>query len=861
MKNLRLYFLALPLLMLSQGAWADGFSGGTGTSSDPYLISSVSDLQELSNLSNSDEPRGQVQTKFFRMTDDIDMTSVSNYAPICSASSNANAFTGTFDGGGHTISNLKISVLQGNTCHVGMFSLVFSGTIKNVILKDVTISDQSSTAVATGALVGRNGSSTVENCAVINLTLTRNAASSGTTTSGSVCGYMSQNASSKMIRCFTNYETLGGMAASLATRTNCYFGDDVTSKAASGELCYLLNGSSSESPAWYQTIGTDGYPVLDSTHGTVYQVGEYQCDGVTAKGSVSYSNTNSSVVDAHTYSDGLCSVCEASIDDSYLVDDKFPISTANQMKNFGKAVNNVNQSLSGYLTGILDMDGEAWTGMTGYKGTFDGGGFTISNLAAPLFINTANGAAIKNLTLEGTLTGGQYFAPFVTYCEGELSIDKCINKVSVTSTGVQVGGFIGYVAANASATITNSENQADITSSADQVAGFVGRLRTSANLTMTNCKNMGGVKGLRSVGGMWGQANNGGTVLLTLCSNTGNITTTQTSGDDSRGGGIVGFVYSADKVTIEKCWNEGAVTGVWKRSGGIVGSVNDGTVEINNCYNIGNVTENSAGRAILGYTASSNVSITNCWANATIQSKTFTTATYTNCYYTHIDADGTGVTKVTADQLASGEVCYKLGKDNGWRQTLDEMTYPKFGGEEVLYVGTVGYSTMYDADNDWKFTGDAQAYIGTAGSNYVRLTEIDDIPKGTAVLVKGTYYNKVATTATSNTEDNDLLGSDGSVSGGEGIYALAKKNDVVGFYPVAASVTIPAGKAYLEYTGSNSVKGFNFVFDGDDATGIGLTPDPSPVGEESIYNLAGQRMDNSQLKRGIYVVNGKKILK
>ena len=53
MKNLRLYFLALPLLMLSQGAWADIFSSGSGTSTNPYLISSATDLQELSTMSNS----------------------------------------------------------------------------------------------------------------------------------------------------------------------------------------------------------------------------------------------------------------------------------------------------------------------------------------------------------------------------------------------------------------------------------------------------------------------------------------------------------------------------------------------------------------------------------------------------------------------------------------------------------------------------------------------------------------------------------------------------------------------------------------------------------------------------------------
>ena len=773
MKNLRLYFLALPLLMLSQGAWADIFSSGSGTSTNPYLISSATDLQELSTMSNSSS-WSTYQKAYYKVTADIDMSSVDNFEPICHTATTASGFLGTFDGDGHVISNLKMTIAADNSGHIGLIGCLqknSSGTgyIKNVILNGVTITNnyEGAEAFSIGGLSGRDGSCLIENCAVLGFSISKENAKKATNHGNGPFGYLSHSTTSILRFCCTDYASLAGK------------GED------------------------------------------------------------------------------------AVIENSVKQGETLNIATNENLVYFGKYVNASYASLKGKVTANINMSGKAWTGMTGFAGTFDGGGFTISNLAAPLFINTASGAAIKNLTLEGTLTGGQYFAPFVTYCNGKLSIDKCINKVSVTSTGVQVGGFIGYVAANASATITNSENQAAITSSADQVAGFVGRLRTGANLTMTNCKNSGNLKGLRSVGGMWGQANSGGTVLLTLCSNTGNVTTTQTEGDDSRGGGIVGFVYSADKVTIEKCWNSGNITGSWKRSGGIVGSVNDGIVEINNCYNIGNVTENSAGRAILGYTASSNVSITNCWANATIQSKTFTTATYTNCYYTHLDADGTGVPKVTADQLASGEVAYKLG--DAWYQTIGTDNYPIFDETHgiVNYISAAGYTTQCIPSTDVEIPSGVEAYAGVIKGSSVSLVAIENaISKEDAVVLKGDegYYSFVPTTGATQAATNDLQGSDGTKNGGEGIYALAKKNDVVGFYPVAASVTIPAGKAYIEYNGAG-VKGFNFVFDGDDATGIGLTPDPSPVGEGSIYNLAGQRMDNSQLKRGIYIVNGKKILK
>ena len=219
------------------------------------------------------------------------------------------------------------------------------------------------------------------------------------------------------------------------------------------------------------------------------------------------------------------------------------------------------------------------------------------------------------------------------------------------------------------------------------------------------------------------------------------------------------------------------------------------------------------------------------------------------------------MTQVTADQLASGEVAYKLG--DAWYQTIGTDDYPTLddSSEKVLYIGAAGYSTMYDADNDWALNGDAQAYIGSINGSALHLDEIDDIPAGTAVVLKGTYYNKVSTTATATTTGNILQGSDGTKTGGSNIYALAKKNDVVGFYPVGDGVTIPAGKAYIKYNGAG-VKGFNFVFD-DDATS--LSEELRMKSEEFAtarewYTPDGRKLNSKPTQRGIYIVNGKKIL-
>lgn len=107
------------------------------------------------------------------------------------------------------------------------------------------------------------------------------------------------------------------------TLTNCYYlsdtakgginGKDVSGKAEgksieqfkSGEVAYLLNGSTSEGElAWYQKLGTDAYPVLTATKGnTVYNGSFHYCDNTAA----SYSNSTSEDVLVHQMSATLAS--------------------------------------------------------------------------------------------------------------------------------------------------------------------------------------------------------------------------------------------------------------------------------------------------------------------------------------------------------------------------------------------------------------------------------------------------------------------------------------------------------------------------------------------------------------------------
>ncbi len=185
---------------------------------------------------------------------------------------------------------------------------------------------------------------------------------------------------------------------------------------------------------------------------------------------------------------------------------------------------------------------------------------------------------------------------------------------------------------------------------------------------------------------------------------------------------------------------------------------------------------------------------------------------------------------------------------------------------EMFYLGSDGYATYVPAVKDIDMSNfnedDLAAYTVKVQSGYAKLTKVTQIPQGSAVVMKGSAgsYKLPYTTDADALTDNDLKASDGTVTGGEGIYALAKKANGVGFYPVGNDVTIPEGKAYLEVatnTGGGGVKAF-YGFEEDDATGISLMEDGrSKMEDGAIYNLAGQRI--SKMQKGINIVNGKKI--
>lgn len=120
-------------------------------------------------------------------------------------------------------------------------------------------------------------------------------------------------------------------------------------------------------------------------------------------------------------------------------------------------------------------------------------------------------------------------------------------------------------------------------------------------------------------------------------------------------------------------------------------------------------------------------------------------------------------------------------------------------------------------------------------------------------------------TSSSDAQGNDLQGLMTATATPENSYTLAAKDGVVGFYQYTGT-TLGAGKAYLIYTGSASVRGF-IGFDGDEndgATGIQTLPLTSPLAGAgnggAWYTLDGRKLEGQPTQKGVYVNNGRKVV-
>ena len=226
------------------GDWADG-GGESGEAEDlgysiqndgSYTVYNADGLMNIAELVNGGKTDINIT-----LDKNIDLTG-KDWTPI--GTSIGNLYTGTFDGGGHTIKGLTVTT---NDEHAGLFGwLDKAGTVKNVVMEGVQITKNHSSGFA-GGVVGYSWG-TIENCSV-------SGSVSGTVYVGGVVGVqiggsITGCSSSATVKGMVDVGGVVGQTNGDVTLTACYATGNVTleidpQKNISGGGLVGFNGGSS----------------------------------------------------------------------------------------------------------------------------------------------------------------------------------------------------------------------------------------------------------------------------------------------------------------------------------------------------------------------------------------------------------------------------------------------------------------------------------------------------------------------------------------------------------------------------------------------------------------------------------------
>ena len=238
----------------------------------------------------------------------------------------------------------------------------------------------------------------------------------------------------------------------------------------------------------------------------------------------------------------------------------YTVTSADGLMNIAELVNGGKSDINITLDKNIDLTGKGWTPIgtsfdNSYKGTFDGGGHTITGLTVTtndqfvgLFGYLNRAGTVKNVVMEGIqITSNHMFGctgGVVGYSWG--TIENCSVSGSVSGT-VYVGGVVG---AQIGGSITGCSSSATVKGTVD-VGGVAGQTNSSA--TLTACYATGNViiemdpKKNIAGGGLVGM--NAGSSLL-ACYATGNVTSTGSSTGYVHIGGFLGNNYT----TVTACY-------------------------------------------------------------------------------------------------------------------------------------------------------------------------------------------------------------------------------------------------------------------------------------------------------------------
>ena len=450
-KSLSVLLCLMLMLPFAVSAFA---AGGTGTASDPYIISTVSALQNINNNLSA----------HYKLGANINLSGV-DFTPIGNAS--AGTFTGSFDGNGYTISNLSV--------YAGKYSALFGvneGTVKNVKLSNI---DVYGTRYVAGVCAYNSAAGTLESCSVLSGKVVTdggvtdcNAAGICAYNAGAMTGKFSNSANVTAKNTVSKYTYAGGIIG------YCYSEIELTGAENSGTVSSSFSfSSSSSSSSSYSYSYSGGMIGRASSTATLTSCTN---SGTVSSSSSSYSYSYSGGMIGRASSTATLTSCTNSGTVSSSSSSSYSYSYSGGMIGYASSTATLtNCSNNGGISSSADI--------YSYSGGMIGCAYRAATLTN--CTNSGNVSSSISASQAHSFSGGM-----IGCASSTTSLINCTNTGRIFS-GSLSGGMIGYVGSTVNLTNCNNNGSVGILNhySDSGSGGMIGRATSTA--TLTNCINSG----------------------------------------------------------------------------------------------------------------------------------------------------------------------------------------------------------------------------------------------------------------------------------------------------------------------------------------------------------------------------------
>ena len=556
---------------------------GEGTAANPYKIQNVDDLKLLAENVNNGEAYANT---YFKLTANIDLNNEPNWTPIGTEDT---LFQGTFDGGGHQITNLKI----GKREYGGLFGNVWGATIQNC-----NVTGEVNGYNYSGGIVGYAN----DNTHILNCSFQGNVEGNGQDRGGIVG---STSIGCDVSGCFvtgtvTGGNCVGGIAGNgVGTIKNCYALADVTAAgdSAGGIAGYAYN-LSIENCYYSGEVSSNGN--AGGIAGIARNSGIQNCvslaervTGVWQVNRIAGGNHNATLTDNYAWSGTKINGNPVSADDAGGVN--------------GAALTYTDGELSEQFSAIFDNTDSAWEFTKDGLPILKNVGGTQSAYLPPYLTGEGfygkgtekNPYEIRNVNdlkllaekvNSGTDYEGKYFKQ-----TADIDLNNETNWTpigTVTNDGKDARPFKGTFDGDG-----YKITKLKVTGNSDN-AGLFGNVWGA---TIQNCNVTGEIEGNNFVGGIVGST--GKNTKILNCSFQGDV----------KGNECVGGIAGWGVGKIKNCYALADVTAASAGAGGIAGKAYGVTIE--NCYYGGKVSSRTDAGGIAGETlgfSASSTTIKNC---------------------------------------------------------------------------------------------------------------------------------------------------------------------------------------------------------------------------------------------------------